>query len=75
VWIERDQNIPLNEDKRAKLRAARVTGLAFLSCNGDWRFFRDCRLSYRTAIVLAKLSMEPAKGESKLPSCYIINTT
>lgn len=75
AWIEQDQNVPLDEDERAKLRAARVTGLAFLSCDGDWRFFKDCGLSHGTAMVLAKLSMEPAKGESKLLSCNVIHAT
>ena len=75
AWIEQDQNIPFDEDERAKLRAARVTGLAFLSCDGDWRFFRDCGLSHGTAMVLAKLSMEPTKEESKLLSCHVIHAT
>lgn len=64
-WIQQTENDLLDEDECEKLRRARVSGRAFLRCNGDRNFFKnDCGLSPGTAVVLAYLSRELTKRET-----------
>ena len=75
-WIQQTEDGLLDEDECEKLRTARVSGKAFLRCNGDRSFFKnDCGLSPGTAVVLAYLSRELTKRESKLLSCHVMHTT
>jgi hypothetical protein len=68
-WIKEKRPHLLNDDKIEKLRKAEVSGDAFLACAGDKEFFQnDCNLPPGPAAVLANLSRELAKEDSKLLS-------
>jgi hypothetical protein len=68
-WIKEKQPHLLNDDKIEKLRTAEITGEVFLDDNVDSKFFENkCKLSVGTAAVLANLSRELAKEDSKLLS-------
>jgi hypothetical protein len=66
-WIRRKRKGLLEEDDRAKLGTARVSGQSFLAAAGNWDFFKNgCNLPAGPSMVLADLSRELAKEESKL---------
>lgn len=68
-WIKEKLPHLLDDDEIEKLRTAEITGEVFLICAGDREFFKnDCKLPAGTAVMLANLSRELAKEDSKLLS-------
>ena len=68
-WIDEKRPHMLEDDDRENLRLARISGEVFLTFAGNIEFFENkCKLPVGIAVVLANLSRELAKVDSKLLS-------
>jgi hypothetical protein len=69
AWIKDKRPDLLDDDESEKLRKAKISGEVFLDRDVDKEFFeKNCKLPPGTAFLLAKLSRELAKEDSKLLS-------
>jgi hypothetical protein len=66
AWIKDKRPDLLDDDESEKLRKAKISGEVFLDRDADKEFFeKNCKLPPGTAFLLAKLSRELAKEDSK----------